>query len=124
MSYANENLNPKNQRVGDCVIRAISAALGQTWEHTYVDICLIGLKKYDMPSANAVWGEYLKEKGFTRKLVQEDSDYTVADFAKDHPDGIFILAIDGHVVCVIDGVWIDSWDSGNEIPVYYWRKQK
>lgn len=31
------NLNPHGLRVGDCVVRAISKALGQTWETTYDD---------------------------------------------------------------------------------------
>lgn len=30
--------------------------------------------------------------------------------------------IDGHVVCVQDGFYWDTWDSGQEIPVYYWER--
>lgn len=37
-------------------------------------------------------------------------------------DGIYVLALQGHVVCVIDGVYYDSWDSGREVPLYYWQK--
>lgn len=32
------------------------------------------------------------------------------------------ILIDGHVVCVQDGYYYDSWDSGNEIPIYYWER--
>lgn len=123
MSFRKVNLNTKHKRVGDCVIRAISAALNQPWEQTYIDVCLKGLEMRDMPSANAVWGAYLHDRGFTRKLVPEDGEYTVEDFCNDHPQGIYILAIGGHVVCAIDGDWLDSWDSANEIPVYYWSRQ-
>ena len=28
-----------------------------------------------------------------------------------------------HVVCVEDGKYFDSWDSGNEIPLFYWEKE-
>lgn len=31
-------------------------------------------------------------------------------------------SIDGHAVCVQDGHIFDTWDSGGEIPVYYWEK--
>ena len=48
--------------------------------------------------------------------------YTVARFAKEHPSGIYILALSGHVVCIKDGDWLDSWDSGNEIVLYYWER--
>lgn len=121
--YVQSNLNPKHRRVGDCVIRAISEALGQSWDDTYIGIVIKGFEKKDMPSGNAIWGDYLTDKGFTRHAIPaEYSGYSVADFAKDHPKGTFILAIDGHVVAVKDGNWYDSWDSRDEIPVYYWSK--
>jgi hypothetical protein len=25
-------------------------------------------------------------------------------------------------VCAVDGFYYDSWDSGQEIPVYYWTR--
>ena len=34
-----------------------------------------------------------------------------------------LSCIDGHVVTVQDGKYYDTWDSGNEIPVYYWEKE-
>lgn len=82
-----------------------------------------GLDMGDLPSANAVWGAYLKERGYSRHVApldHEDGLYTVDDFARDHPQGTYILAIDGHVVCVRDGMYMDSWDSGHELPAYYW----
>lgn len=36
--------------------------------------------------------------------------------------GRCVLAIDGHVVCVVDGFYFDSWDSCGEIPIYYWAR--
>ena len=27
------------------------------------------------------------------------------------------------VVALIDGDWWDAWDSGDEVPVYYWQKE-
>lgn len=35
MSYINFNPNPDRKLVGDCVIRAISKAMNQSWEDTY-----------------------------------------------------------------------------------------
>lgn len=48
---------------------------------------------------------------------------TVKDFCKENPIGTYILAISGHVVAVIDGDYFDTWDSGEEIPIYYWKKE-
>lgn len=116
------NPNPMCSRVGDCTVRAISKATGQSWERTYLDLCIYGYNKCDMPSANSVWGSYLKDKGFVRKLITE-TDYTVDEFEQDHPKGTFILALNGHVVTVVDGEHYDTWDSGGEVPAYYWEEE-
>lgn len=73
-----------------------------------------------MPSANATWGAYLRRHGFQRELAPEDT--TVAEFADAHPNGTYILALSGHVVCIQDGLLYDSWDSGNEIVLYFWKR--
>lgn len=124
--YARFNNNPQAHSTGDCVIRAISKALGQTWDETYVGLCLEGYHRKDWGNADAVWGPYLYRHGFRRHLIPDDGlgDYTVADFADDHPRGVFVLSMPGrHVVTVIDGTVFDSWDSQNELPSYFWCKE-
>ena len=118
------NPNPSLNRVGDCTVRAISKALGQDWETTYAGLAAYGFVLCDMPNANWVWGAYLEDKGFYQSIIDRHGQriYTVEDFCKDNPKGIYILAIDSHVVCVIDGIYYDSWDSGKEIPIYVWRR--
>lgn len=122
--YRQYNPNPHGARVGDCTVRAITCATDQTWDETYIYLCLYGLITGDMPSANSVWGAYLKEKGFHRKVIpcHYPECYTVRTFTKEHPKGTYILALNGHVVAVKDGWYYDSWDSGDEIPIYYWTK--
>lgn len=124
MKYINFNANPANKRVGDCTVRAIATALSKRWEEVYIWLCLYGFMFCDMPSANNVWGAYLKTKGFRRHSIDcgEKCDYTVWDFCEDHPIGTFILALQSHVICVIDSRYYDTWDSGEEIPIYYWAK--
>ncbi len=120
--YKHFNPNPCNCRVGDCTVRAICKATGKEWQIVYCALAAYGLSAHDMPSANHVWGKYLRELGFHRYLI-EDEDSTVEDFCRTHPEGTYILAIEGHVVCVQDGFYYDSWDSGAEVPVYYWTKE-
>lgn len=116
------NANPSASRVGDCTIRAISKATGQSWEEVYINVCLTGLCQHDMPSANHVWGDYLESIGYERFVIPQRG-YTVNDFTREHPSGSYILAISGHVVACVDGDYYDTWDSGEEIVVYYWRKK-
>lgn len=124
MGYSFFNENPAGKQVGDCAVRAISKALRQRWEETYIGLALQGLLMADLPNANAVWGAYLRGKGFTRVAIPNSCPdcYTVAKFAEDHSHGTYILALSNHVVCVIDGNYYDAWDSGNEIPLFYWER--
>lgn len=117
------NANPLGKSVGDCTIRAISKALHKSWEEVYVGLCDIGLEMCDMPSANAVWGAYLRRHGFNRSVIPNSCPdcYTVNDFCNDHPIGTYILALSGHVVCIISGTLFDTWDSRSETPLYYWE---
>ena len=124
--FVSYNPNPVGLKVGDCVVRALSKALGQKWEQTYIDLCVEGCLRCDMPSANAVWGAYLRRKGFERDIVPNSCPdcYTVEDFCVDHPNGTYILALDGHVVSVVDGQYFDTWQSGREVPIYYWHRKE
>lgn len=81
---------------------------------------------HDMPSSNRVWERYLFDNGFKRTLLPDTCPdcYTVKEFCRDHREGKFLLAIGNHVVAVEDGDYYDTWDSGNEVPIYYWRKEK
>ena len=84
-NYAYYQPNPAGKSVGDCTVRAIAKALGQTWEETYVGLSLEGFSRGDLPNADSVWGPYLKDHGFTRHWMPDDCPdcYTVADFAAD-----------------------------------------
>jgi hypothetical protein len=118
------NANPMSNRVEDCTVRAISKALNQSWERTYIGLCLEGFIACDMPHANHVWGNYLKNHGFCRSIIPNEYPdcYTVRNFCEEHPEGNFVLSLSGHVVAVVDGEYYDTWDSGDEIPIYYWYK--
>lgn len=119
--FIHENPNPQGNVVGDCVIRAISIATGMPWEKVYVEIAIQGFLMGDMPSSNSVWGEYLQEIGFTKEVCRYCS--SVRKFCENNPHGTFILATGSHVVAVIDGNYYDTWDSGDEHPIFYFRKE-
>ena len=121
--YVNYNANPQQKQVGDCVIRAISTVLNQDWERTYIELAIQGFMMSDMPSSDSVWNEYLKNKGLSRRIVPDTCPncYTVRQFADEHPTGIYVVFVGQHVVAVIDGNYIDTWDSGDRVPIYYWE---
>jgi len=124
--YIGYNTNPSGKRVGDCVVRAIGKALDLIWEDSYIALVTEGFKYHDMPSANYVWGMLLYRNGFTQYGLENNCPrcITVSEFASQHPEGVYVLATQNHVVTVEDGDYYDSWDSGDEVVNYYWAKEE
>lgn len=125
MGFIEYNANPAANYVDDCTIRAICTVTNTDWEYTYLGVCTQGFIMHNMPHANVVWGEYLYKHGFRKGSIPDTCPncYTVRAFCADNPVGTFLLATGSHVIAVIDGDYYDTWDSGNEVPIYYWRKE-
>lgn len=124
--YVYFNDNPVGSRVGDCAVRAISKALGISWEEAYAKLIVNGFRMGDMPSSNNVIASVLRMNGFKRKNLPEECPecFTVADFARKYPKGTYILGTGNRVVTVINGNWYDSWDSADENPQYFWYRER
>lgn len=119
------NPNPTGRNVGDCAIRAVAKALNTSWEDAYGMIVTNGYAMGDMPSSDSVWGSVLRQHGFYRQAIPNQCPecYTVEEFARDNPEGIYVLGFGGHVATVVDGDLYDSWNSSREIPVYVWFRK-
>lgn len=120
------NPNPAGKHIGDCAVRSVAKALGKSWVDAYIGLTLEAFCLCDLPSANAVWGAYLKRNGFRRRMLPDTCPdcYTMEEFCEDHPTGTFVVALDKHVVTVCDGQYYDTWESGHETPLYYFEKNE
>lgn len=120
------NPNPAGRMVGDCSVRAVSAALDVSWDEAFDMLAHNAREMCDMPSANAVTGSLLRQHGFVRSIIPATCPdcYTIEDFAENFTFGTYVLGTGKHLVCVRDGVILDSWDSSQELPVFMWRRIK
>lgn len=123
--YRYLNLNPNGLDTGDCTIRAISLFLNQSWDETYLGVCNEGYFLKDMPESNRTWRSYLLKHDCYRTPVPNTCPrcYTVNNFCYDFPYGRYLLKVDEHVVAVVNGYYYDTWDSGDEVVLYFWRKE-
>ena len=125
MSFQKINPNPQEKNVGDCTVRAISLATDQEWEQVYLDLCIEGFVCCDMPSSNATWTKYLENNGWKLRRLPDTCPmcYTIKDFCNEHPSGTYIIGTGTHVVCIKDGDYLDTWDSGEKVPLFYFERE-
>lgn len=118
------NVNPVSARVEDCAIRAVSVALDIPWDDAFDLIAYNAKAMGTVMHSDAAWGSVLRQHGFERDIIPNTCPncYTIWDFCKDHPKGRYVLGTGSHAVAVVNGNYVDTWDSGNEIPVYFWKE--
>lgn len=117
MSYKFYNANVKGNFVNDCTIRSISLAEGKTWNETYEELSDIAQEE----------GIILDDVNFIEPLL--DSRYNrvchpetyVGEFVEDHPEGVYLITMNGHITCCIDGVIYDTFDCRDRLMWCAWE---
>lgn len=124
MPYIYYNPNPYDRKVDDCTVRAISKLFNMPWYWAYDELYAQGRVIGNMPSANEVWGEFLRKHGFSRYTLPNSCPHctTIAEFCEQYPRGRYALATGSHVVAAIDGYYYDIRDSGDEVVAYFWER--
>lgn len=119
------NANPVGNRVRDCAQRAISAALDVDWDTASDMIYEMAKDMGTTTDDDNAWGAVLRRSGFYRAIIPNTCPecYTMTDFCRDHPRGVFVVKMPEHVATVIDGKLYDTWDSSEEIPIYFWYRR-
>lgn len=120
------NPNPRNSKnIGDCTVRAVAKVLDISWNNAFIDLVLQAYILADMPSSNMVLNSYLIANGFKKYAIDNSCPdcYTVRDFVRDHPKGTYVLGTGTHVIAAINGIYYDSFDSGDASPQYYYKKE-
>ena len=121
--YIFYNPNPNFLDTGDCVIRAISKLMGYDWDRAFIELSIQAYLLKRPLEDNVTWGEYLRSNGYKKEILPDcPGCYSVRDFCAQYNEGSYAVATGSHVIAVIDGDYYDSWDSGDEILVYLWRK--
>ena len=126
--YQPNDLDLKD-RYGDCTIRALSKVFDKSWIDTYEMTIPITRKYQILPGMffHAEHADKIAEMlGLQRSKVSNKRGTkrpTVDEFAKNHPNGIYLLKVAHHVVACVDGKYYDTWDCGYK-PLYgYYERE-
>lgn len=118
--YIKYNMNPCDKRTIDCTVRALATLFDEQWDRIYIRLCIKGLNMCDMPSSKAVIDSFLWDAGYIRRIPPKGT--TIEEFTKRHKNGKYLLATNSHVVPAMFGNYVDTWDSGREIVLFYWEE--
>ena len=126
--YYQPNKKDIRDAYGDCTVRAISKALDLTWVDAFklmIPYCIEYqvTNIFDCPIKTRK--EILSELGFEYTGVSNKRGTkrpTVSSFAKEHKTGTYIINVANHVVAVVDGIYYDTWDSGDCSVYGYFKK--
>lgn len=114
------NANPLGNNVSDCTIRAISAAEEKTWDETYEELSRLAQKDGILLDDVDFIEDYLDK----RYLRQCHYSKTVGEFAEEHKKGRYLITMQGHISCIIDGNIIDTFDCSDRRMWCAWRVSK
>lgn len=104
------NANPRNRRVNDCTVRAISLATNRTWDATYQELSDFAQAQAIMLDEVIYIDEYLERRFKKIYSHNKDLNLTVEEFVNKHPYGIYLITMNGHITCAIDGIIYDTFD--------------
>ena len=117
--YKYYNRNPNNDKIGDCVCRAISTATGLNYK-AVSNLLSLTADAYDCEKLCLCCYHNLLEKILCYKRVTCYQDETVEDIARKYPRDTILVRIDAHLTSIIKGNILDIWDCSNEFVDCFW----
>lgn len=113
------NINPDGERRSDCVTRAISLASGLSYkevqEKLFYTSKLLNCEKLCVCCYRHLLDDVLKYK-------RVDCDgFMLGEFADTHPNGTYLVRMNGHISCIIEGTIYDIWDCRREWLTDAWK---
>ena len=104
------NANPLGRRVNDCTVRAISLALGSSWDETYDMLSCYAKEQAIMMDEVEYIDDFLKEHFKKLCGCKDNVKLTIGQFIESHPYGTFLITMRGHITCCIDGCIYDTFN--------------
>lgn len=128
-TFRRYNANSKDKSVGDCVKRSLSFAYGVDYDEISRRLNRI---KNDIGAyafnSNSTWTKFLRDNGAQKITNDDNTNITEDEFCAKYPNGVYILLTGSekkgystHMVCIINGDIVDSWNSSNYIVYDVWK---
>lgn len=116
------NVNPLSLTESDCVTRAISLATGYSYAEIKDKLYYIS-QLLDCERLCVCCYQHLLDDVFKYDKVY-CTGLTVREFSERHPDGIFLIRMEGHLSVLSNGIIYDIWDCSDEVLTDVWLIDK
>lgn len=127
--FKNMNVNPKNKKTGDCVIRALVGASGKDYYQVSDELYELSKKTGHTMFSKQTYEKWLETNGFVKHKQPRKPDgtkYTVREIKElvgQNTNAVISMA--NHLSCYVDGHIEDTWDCRYKtIGNYYTRKKE
>lgn len=114
------NLNPLGKKEQDCVCRAISLALEEDYFIIEDKLKLVA-KLFECDALCLCCYKFLLDEVYSLNRIEEYQNYTIEEFIENNPIGTYLIRIEGHLTCVIDGYCYDIWDCTDKQIDVIWK---
>ena len=125
-NYHYYNCNIHRRLTDDCVIRAISASTGDSWEDTIRTLTEWAIKTGYMLNTPECYGKYLESIGYVKQrqpIYKNGKKMRFKEFAKCFDGHAIAHCGQGHIAYVADNSTWDIWDVSDEVVGNYWVHQ-
>lgn len=116
------NINPLSLTESDCVTRAIALATGYSYAAIKDKLYYIS-ELLECERLCVCCYQHLLDDVFKYDKVH-CSGLTVREFAVRHPEGVYLIRMDGHLSVLANGVIYDLWDCSDEVLTDVWYVDK
>lgn len=120
MKFKYLNTNPLGVEEEDCVCRAIMLALNISYREAYYKLQLVA-KLFECDQLCVCCYQHLLDDVYDLKRIPNVSGMTVEEFVNYYNKGIYIIRVNGHLTCVIDGINYDLWDTSKQVIDIVWE---
>lgn len=117
------NCNPHHKHTNDCVIRAISAGTGDSWEEVLEQLTEYMVKTGDMINTPELYGKYLADIGWIKQkqpIKPDGKKIRIKEFVQTFKGCAIVHAGRGHISYVAEGKLWDIWNCEDEVVGNYW----
>lgn len=121
MAYKYLNMNPKGRKVSDCTVRAFALAHDISWYKAYDILSEYAREECIVIDDTSFIDDFLSERYDYACYKYDDKDITVRELTYIYNKGVYLITMDGHITCMINGTIFDIWDCRNRKAWTIWE---